>query len=301
MQDRFVQYIKILGISLCLGLGAIGLTNWVVDPYDDLGKNWIGVFTDDSREWAKSIVSFPHNAIIIGSSRTMHIDPDDLCGYKFYNASFGGALPEEIYYFLERFAKDEKMVAIGLDFSTFNERANPLSNIDKWPDHYWSRHEYLLGWNVFIDSIKAIYKREYLHLERPANGFIPLSNNKIPDMVAYQWYLHFFVEHDYRDYQLGETRFHYMQKLRQLLEARHIKYIVFVNPMQEDHWKALRISGSYGIYLQWINRLRQIFPDLKYFSEGQYSQRELYKNDDPSHYLPALGATILNDLLGCGP
>ena len=296
MQDQFVRYIRILGISLCIGLVAVGLINWVIDPYDDLGKNWIGVYTDDSR--AKSIVSFPHNAIIIGSSRTMHINPDDLCEYKFYNASMGGALPEQLYYFLEKYAKNEKLVAIGLDFATFNENNRPLLNIDKWPDRNWPIQEYLLGWNVIIDSFKAIYKREYLHYEGPNNGFLPLFNSKKPDIQAYQWYINYFVN-DYKDYRLSEVRFQYMRKLKQLLEARHIKYIVFTNPMQEDHWNALRLSGSYGIYLQWVNRLSEIFPGLKTFPEGQYSQKELYKNDDPSHYFPALGATILNDLLGC--
>ena len=298
MQARFVRYIRILGTSCCVGLVLVGIFNWVIDPYDDLGKNWIGVYTDDNRETAKSILSFPHDAIILGSSRTMHINPDHLCKYKFYNASFPSALPEEIYYYLERFTTHEKLVAIGLDFYMFNERSVPLLNINKWPDRYWPTHEYLLGWNVFIDSIKAVYKRYYLHYEGLNNGYQSIADDEVPDMKSYQWYLQNFVD-TYKDYHLSEVRLQYMQKIRELLDARHIPYIIFINPMQEDHWKALHLSGSDGIFVEWIKRLHDIFPDLKYFSEGQYSQKELYKNDDPSHYLPVLGDMFMSELLGC--
>lgn len=302
MQDQFVRYIRTLGISLCIGLVIVGLTNWVIDPYDDLGRNWIGIYSDNRKEQVKSIISFPHDAILIGSSRTMCINPDNLCAYKFYNASFPGALPEEMYYYLERFAKNEKLVVIALDFSTFNESSLSLSNITKWPDRYWPEHEYLFGWNVFLDSIKAIYNRAYLHNTIKANGYCMIVNGNPPDMGAYRWYINDFVTYVYKDFtSLSETRFQYLRKIKKLLEDRHIKYIVFANPMQEDNWKTVHLTGSYGLYLQWVNRLREIFPGITYFPEGVYSQKELFKNDDPSHYLSPLGEAIVNDLLGCGP
>jgi hypothetical protein len=301
MQNQSVRYIKVLGISLCIGLVIVGLINWAIDPYDELGKNWIGVYTADQRQQAQGIVSFPHDAVIIGSSRTEQINPDDLCGYKFYNASFPAALPEEMYYYIDRYIKNEKLVVIGLDFYMFNESSNPLLGIKEWPARHWSTHEYLLGWNVLIDSIKAIYNREYLHQVMVPNGYHPIISGKKLDMATYQWWLNKLVNQDYANYHLSEVRLQYMRNLKKLLDERHLKYIVFVNPMQEDNWKVLHLTGTYGIFLQWINSLKEIFPDLQYFPEGQYSQRELYLNNDPSHYSPVLGETFMNVLTGCQP
>jgi len=300
MQDRFARYIKILAISLLGGFAVIGGFNWVIDPYGELGKNWIGCYTDNDRQRVKAIRSFPHDAVLTGSSRTLHINPDDLCRYKFYNASIPSALPEEIYYYLEKYVKKEKLVVIGLDLYMFNESAYPLEKMKTWPDRTYSNYEYLLGWNVLADSVKAVYLREYVRKIRPSNGFYPISNDPAPDIKKYQAQYQIFLNYSYKNYHVSEARLQYMRSIKQLLETRHIKYIVFVNPMQQDHWGALHQSGNYENFLQLIGRLKEIFPDLTYFPEGIYSQRELFQNSDPSHYLPFLGATIVNDLLGCG-
>jgi len=301
MQTRFIRYIKVLSISLCIGLVLTGMINALVDPYNELGWNWIGVYGNDDRQRIKAIDTYPHDALLTGSSRTLHINPDDLCGYKFYNASFSSALPEEIYYYLKKYLKDEKMVVIGLDFYMFNDTSYPLLNIDKWPDRYWPTQEYLFGWNVLMDSLKAVYIREYLRQGRPSNGYVPIQDDPTPDMKTYQFWINFFINHVYKDYHLNEERFQYMQKLKQLLDDRHEKYIIFINPMQEDHWKVLHLTGNYEAFWKWVIRLKGIFPDIKYFPEGQYSQRELYLKSDPSHYLPFVGAMIVNGLTGCGP
>jgi len=98
------------------------ITITLVDPYNELGNNKIGIFFSTDRQAKSAISKYKHNAILIGSSRTLQIPPSQLNCYVFYNASFGEATVEEMFYYLEKYAIEEEFVLIGLDFYMFNEQ-----------------------------------------------------------------------------------------------------------------------------------------------------------------------------------
>src|SRR5438105_4486574 len=57
----------------------------------------------EGKPWLIGI--YPHNAVLIGTSKLAHVNPADVdtSEYTFFNASFAGALPEEMCSFLRVF------------------------------------------------------------------------------------------------------------------------------------------------------------------------------------------------------
>jgi len=298
-KNKFLSYlIALLGIILfCLVV--VAGTVWIVDPFNELGRNWTGLYFLTERQEKGLVAKFPHNAILLGSSRTSHINPDDLCDYKFYNASFASALPEEMYYYSKKFIKDEKMVVIGLDFYMFNEHMYPMETMKEWPEHWWPLYEYLLGRDILMDSLKAVYYwSKHVPSMHVDNGYYEYPDEPFNSESYHKW-LKFIEEHHYGKYILSQARLDYMRQLKAFLDTRHIKYIVFINPIQEDDAALLRASSAYPIFIQWKKQLEEIFPDLKDLSQSKYSAKKYFHQSDPSHYLTSAGAELVNGMLGC--
>ena len=85
----------IVAVSLLFSVATI---NYMIDPYNRMGNNRIGLFHSLDRDIKNQIVFFNHDAILIGSSKTGRINPDELHFFTFYNASFDAATPEEIFF-----------------------------------------------------------------------------------------------------------------------------------------------------------------------------------------------------------
>lgn len=156
----YMRFILIVSVTAFLGMACV---NWWVDPYNEWGNNTIGLYFSTERQAKKEILNFPHDAILMGSSRTAAIPTKDLQCFTFYNASFANALPEEIYEYLKTYAFKEKLVVIGFDFYMFNERRFPMLGKNAWKDRQFGVFEYLLSWNVLRDSFIALHKRFIQH------------------------------------------------------------------------------------------------------------------------------------------
>ncbi len=63
----------------------------------------------------------------------------------FYNASMRGMVPEEMYFYLKKYLRNEKLVLIGFDFYMFNERELPLVRISDWNDLRYTKVEVPAG------------------------------------------------------------------------------------------------------------------------------------------------------------
>ena len=103
----------------------IGVFNAWVDPLGRLGRNTLGIY--HSAEFEYKVTRLPNavfDGILIGSSKIANIDPEWISRKKLFNASFSGALPEEMFLFLRANRKNltNKFVVIGFDFFMFNER-----------------------------------------------------------------------------------------------------------------------------------------------------------------------------------
>ena len=300
MTNQFSFYLKILFAIIVCALTCVVLINWMVDPYNELGRNKTGLYFVTDRQQKNSIVQVPHDAILIGSSRTLHINPDDLCGYHFYNASFSSALPEEIYAYLDRYAHQEKIVVIGLDFYMFNEHSYPLDPITTWPTRLWPVHEYLLGWDVLKASLQALVNwQQKVPVYAVNNGYSPLTDSASVDTVFYSKMLKHLASTHYRKATLSVKRLEIMKRLTTMLTRRGISYRIFINPLQQDDLQLLANSDSYQIFNQWKLELTKLIPELIDLSKSKYSSKEYFHRSDPSHYLPSTGAKFLNEILSC--
>jgi hypothetical protein len=108
-------------IGLLFGIVAVGTMNWYLDPYGYWG-NADGVFYSTERQFkASQINHFPHDALLLGTSRFTHIDPKKLKCRKFFNAAFSGASLEEIIEFVKKFVGERELIILGLDFQMFED------------------------------------------------------------------------------------------------------------------------------------------------------------------------------------
>ena len=293
----YKNYIK---ISLIITAGLLLLTastNYMIDPYNKMGNNKIGLYHSLDREIKNQITFFKHDAILIGSSKTGRINPDDIDLYKFYNASIDAVTPEEIFFYLKKYAIHEKFILIGLDFYMFNEREFPIKTMNKWYHNSYTTIEYLLGGKVLRDSKKSISM--WLKKQKPyiikKNGQKTISNSyKTRD---YKKIIDFLCIHHYGNFHFSNERMAYLSKTKTLLKDRNIDCLVFINPLHEEVYTALQRLDSYELFIKWKQELKIIFPDLVDLSYSQYSAKNGFMKQDPYHYKPETGIAFLNKIL----
>lgn len=293
----YKNYIK---ISLIITAGLLLLTastNYMIDPYNKMGNNKIGLYHSLDREIKNQITSFKHDAILIGSSKTGRINPDDIDFYKFYNASIDAVTPEEIFFYLKKYAIHDKFVLIGLDFYMFNEREFPIKTMTEWYYNSYTTIEYLLGGKVLRDSKKSISL--WLKKQKPytikKNGQKVISNShKTRD---YKKIIDFLSTHHYGNFHFSNERMAYLSKTKTLLKDRNIDRLVFINPLHEEVYTALQRLDSYELFIKWKQKLKIIFPNLVDLSCSQYSAKNGFMKHDPYHYKLETGTAFLNKML----
>lgn len=310
----FIRYLKLYFALVGIYFLLAATINWTVDPYNELGRNKVGLYFTTERQAKKAIVDFPHDAILIGNSKTGMIDPSTLHCYKFYNASFDGAMPEEIYLYLKRYLTNEKIVVIGLDFEMFNERQWAVQDIEDWPEHFFGPLEYLTSFRVTRHSLLGLHKKYVL--EKPAIiaesgvrkeesvAMAGAASASLPDLPPgvydYAEGLKILREHHFRRFLFSKQRMEYLDKIKNLLESREVNYAVFINPMNEEVQKLLLETGNHELFMRWREEIKMMFPQSGDFSTGRYEAKQYYKHArDPYHYKPGVGTEIINSLTNC--
>ncbi|MDY6904697.1 MAG: hypothetical protein SWH61_08420 [Thermodesulfobacteriota bacterium] len=297
--------------SAILLLLIVAAFNYIIDPYNLLGNNRMGVFFWNERQIKTAILTYDHEAVLMGSSKTGYMDTDGLNCYKFYNASLRGGVPEEMYFYLKAYLRDEKLVIIAFDFYMFNEREFPLKHISDWEDIQYSTVEYLLGAYTTEASYKTIKKwlnNEQMHAMDPNGHFIhpdELSghDDNAPhqaekDRRRYNRIIKGLVENHYGNFAFSEKRMLYAEQIKTLLENKKIPYAALINPLNEDVLAALEKTDAYERFMQWRKQMKTVFPDLYDFSSSRYSAREGFHRNDPYHYTNQTGIRFLNEVIG---
>jgi len=126
--DRYRKWLfSALGILLG-SVGLVGLTNYILDPYGLLRKDFSYQFVEPNKNFIKIrfITQNPdrYDAFLFGSSRVNSIDVRRIQGYKCYNVHYSGGLPRDhldnIRYLLKKRVKI-RLILIGLDDFSFRE------------------------------------------------------------------------------------------------------------------------------------------------------------------------------------
>jgi len=333
---HFKAYLIVLGSTVSLYFIVAISTNWLIDPFNELGRNRIGLFFSTQRQAIQSIIKMDHNALLLGSSRIQEIPASELKHYQFANLAFPDAKAEEEYFLLKKYLRNEKLVIIGLDFYIFNDRQFPVLKMNDWSDHLFGRLEYLTSFNVFKSSIIALYK---WHMKQSPSmtkdewednelySTVQMSKKAVlgfnqstesgsisgeakeacdtqGDPILDEYYnqhsrdLYGVLENNhYRRFHFSNERMEYLKKIKQLLESHGTRYIVFFNPESDATHFLTKKTGNEELFFHWKELVRKIFPNVKDFSCSGYSAKENYFPGDGFHYQPEVGVKIINSLL----
>jgi hypothetical protein len=299
-------------------LASAAALNWEIDPFDKLGRNLIGIYNSSERDAKpQMLVRYPHDGLILGSSRMTYIDPTTIQGYTLFNAAFSAATPEEILDFLRVYAVDEKLVIVGLDFLMFNNSYLPLVPNSFKPVAprqkqaalhltYTEMRElgdYLLSWDVTWNSVKAaaedVFDINPPFLlpggnRDPRKNFAESSRLTKPDEAAS---IEYWRMHTLHDFQYSQARLAALRKIKELLQDRHIPLIVIITPDNESFIALIHELGLYPLYLKFRADIREIFPDALDFSESRWSSNNYRFKNDTGHFVPQAGTEMIEQAL----
>ncbi len=282
-------------------LSAVLLVNLFVDPYNRFGLNRLGVYISAEREFKGSAVTrYPHNALLLGNSKPLMIDPLQLEGWDFFNGCFAGALPEEIYAFVDRYAHDQDLVVIGLDFGMFNETLAPLKAEPLERKLSADIPKYLWNFQSLIYSARTVFYairgREVRTLPAGNMNSRPIDADELhfPE-PSYEHAFQMLRNEGFSDFQFSKTRMEKIEKIRELLAARNIKLVLYLNPEHHGVQEIIREMGLGEVFDQWRQDLRVIFPELIDLTTSEFTADEFYYRHDPVHYKPASGARFMKE------
>lgn len=282
---------------------------WFVDPFNELGRNTIGVYASADRQRINQIAKQDHNAILIGSSKIRGIDTQKIHCYDFYNAGFTRALPEEMFFYLDRYLTNEKFVAIGLDFYMFNERMFPFVEMTGWQERSFGTLEYLTSYRSFSTAVFALDqwskgKKPELEFEKRFHPDTPPQTGRGEgeqklEKTDYAAVIDLVTNHYFKRPKVSVKRIELMRQLRQQLIDRKIPFVFFINPHNYEILKVLRSDEVRPSFERWRVLLRAAVPELIDLSESEWSALRHYPRVDPYHYYSEAGVEFMNKIVTC--
>lgn len=299
MTRRFPVYLKTAaGVFAGVTLAVVAL-NYFVDPYAVFGRNRLGVFVAADRQSKPAMIRrFPHDAVLMGTSKAAMVDTTQLEGFRFFSATFGGARVEELFYFTDNYIHDAKLVVIALDYGMFADTF-PIIPDDPFRNRGVSFYfPYLVELGIARDSIQTISRhlRKRTESFRPDGSFIAdkwTAAKSVPNPALLEQ-LFALERASYADMNLSEERMRYLEKLRDVLRARRIPVVAVINPLHERSVRLLRESRQAATVETWKQRVRGLFPDTVDLMDSRYSAATNFFAADPVHFLPATGVEFLN-------
>jgi hypothetical protein len=129
------QFLIRLATGATVALVSAGFVVWIDDPFSKFtwrSRNLEDVTTGQSlgelAGWkAKTVLSraYAHNAIVIGTSKLLDVDPKDLAFFNFFNSSLAAISLDDVSDYVDSLDNDIKLVVMGIDFFQFNENFLP--------------------------------------------------------------------------------------------------------------------------------------------------------------------------------
>jgi len=289
-------------LSVGLAILAAGGINLVVDPYNRFGFNRLGVYISAERE-SKSVqvLRYPHDALLLGNSRIAMIPAVPLEGFHFFNGAFGAASSEEIYYFINRFARKERLVLLGVDLGQFDP--SELKGDIFEPPGWGSSLDHLLNLRTAEYSLRTIgehWSGQPAALRADGSfdptGWFALFDRDDPAAVNLQLERLRHTCASYRGPPKDGWRFY--RRIAERLKGLGIPCVVVVPPVHEVVARQLQTEAAEparAAYRAWLSELRTIFPYVVDLSFSSYGAAENFFKADPVHFKPDVGVRMLNE------
>jgi hypothetical protein len=289
-------------VAFAAVVGCIAFVNLLVDPFNLLGLNRIGLFVSNERVSKPRLVERKDYAtLLIGSSKVASISPtDDVGDPRMFNASFGAALPEEMRNFLYLHARPGQTVLLGLDFYMFNATtpSHPKTFLD---DSKFDVMGYLVSLITLGYSLESVQMwvggREPVILGDGARNQAKewREHNALAD-YHYDRVIANLQTNNYRDFTFAGHRLEVLRRIKDEMATRGVRVIAFLNPVNIELRRLYREIGE-AEFQRFRHEIRQIFPDLYDFTGEEWSDPELYFRHDPYHYKPSTGGQFVIRML----
>jgi hypothetical protein len=305
---RSARYVvQMLAVAAVLVSAAVVL-NASVDPLNWLRASRFGLYFANDRAMKRHwIGAYPHDGILIGSSKVNWIDPRAVGRPRLFNASLNGASPEEMFEFLQEAVTSEKLVLLGLDLFMMNEKQEetenkaadaPVPRIRSRTFSEW--YGYLFSLETAGLSLTAVAKAATgapAHYAPSGNRVMPPGRTAAPpNPVMYADILKVLARQHYGDFRYSERRLGIIAAIKSWADAREIRLVVFLNPINVDEAALLTSLGADRHLARFRADMRTMFPGLVDFTNS-YPQASNYFPGDPFHYLPAVGERLLEQVL----
>lgn len=282
--------------------------NWTIDPLSwRLGGRFDIYFSNDRAFKAHWIRLYPHDGLLMGSSKVRQTDPQAISGPRFFNAAFGLATPEEILEFLNRYAQSERLLVIGFDFWMMNEPKAPggsmLTDLNTPPFYGHSPRE----WFAYLTSLESAEQSlgAAIKLTIGAPGFYSPAGNVIvsadslaapSNKLRYERNIKLAVDDRFQDFRYSMRRIGVIKAIRDWAVMRRARLLVFLNPLNADEAALLRALPAWSYYDRFRSEMREIFPNLTDFTDD-YPEASNYMPNDGFHYRPEVGARMIETVL----
>ncbi len=335
--------------SIAVLIGAIAILSssaflvWVSDPFkrlatSDHDKAFCNKLAlGGTTAWFLKSIIFreqKYDAIIVGSSKILYIDPSLYKYYRFVNGGVGGTTPESMFELLDAFASEINVVVLALDFYMFNEARFPYATDEQIAEvraHFRDvptlneksysyiknlvrtsvkNLPYLLSLNAAAEAVQQVGKSKILG----KRFLMPRGNLDISDWTnemskrekagtrhieraLYDSQMKVLRTDHYTPYVFSERRIEVLKKIRDLMAKRGITLIVQMNPVHAEDKQlidSLRITADFERYRSIV---REVFPDAADFSGSMYADPKYFFDWDPIHFLPSTGAMLVNQEL----
>jgi hypothetical protein len=304
-----------LGILLSI-VGLTGLTNYILDPYGLLRKDFTYQFIEPNKNFIKIrfITQNPdrYDSFVFGSSRVNNINVRKIQGYKCYNVHYSGGLPRDhldnIRYLLKKRIKI-KLIVIGLDEFSFRDDPEarlhqPLRHpyppvLNQHPFPYYLRYFFsLMDWEIMKEALGG-YKKKLFNKSGENPAFYNMELFDTGQMFFHQ--IDRQIEENPEKHRndpkflkqatsSGNHLKEAIEDLREIIrltEAHQIQLVLFINPVHKnvfldsgvdfDRFKRA-LSHLYGFY---------DFSGLNSVTTDNYNYYET------SHYRPKVGDLVI--------
>lgn len=290
---------KIMGTIML----SITLFNYFIDPLNFFGNNKLGVYTPDERKVKPGyLLKFPHDALLVGNSRMGMVPVARLeGGFHFFNASLGGAKPDEMYHLIDHYARDLKLVVIGIDLGAADPAtdAGDLFLPDPFPLNITNGLNYLLSLKTIEFSCYVLQGKILGHPPSlGSDGTFETTKwreqRNRNDPARLEWELKKMKGYCDSYSRKESSGMEFFKKISACLKQRNIPCVVLIPPIHEDVASYIHASTLNGKYKVWREELASIFPNIVDLSFSPYNVRQNYFKTDPAHFTPEAAERMFN-------
>ena len=324
----YKKFVTLFFILPFLLIGTIFSLNIIIDPFSITNYNLLDIHyklaRDDRTEKVERIRKIKQiDNLILGSSRSQHIDPKILTeyfgGYS-YNFGVGGGSSADalgILLYLESQKKLPQNILLTLDFSTFlGDTLHPsfyklpeLNFLDKNMQPTSQIAKFLS-----IDAVRASFKTLKAHLKQTIpnsyfneEGFMVSRKAKTVDQKTISKQSHNYVNNIYNngDFNVSQARLENVKSIVELCKKHKINLAVTLTPVYAYQYALIEKNPSFKLKLaKFKTDLAAISPfydamiDNQYVKDIDNFEDSVHSNERYGHlYLAAIYKNTYPDLI----